>query len=142
MTRSLIVCTCVVLILSVAAARAEEKVNIIGTWLPFEGTLNGEKLTDDFLKSFKVIVAKDGYKAVVGEQTESGTYKIDTKAKPTTMDIAPSDGPQKGKTIKAIFELSGDTIKICYPLENGEQPKEFASTKDSKVFLVTYKRQK
>jgi len=78
----------------------------------------------------------------VGEQTESGTYKIDTKAKPTTMDIAPSDGPQKGKTIKAIFELSGDTIKICYPLENGEQPKEFASTKDSKVFLVTYKRQK
>jgi hypothetical protein len=42
----------------------------------------------------------------------------------------------------AIYEIRGDTMKICYDLGGKSRPKEFKSPADSQMFLVTYKKDK
>jgi uncharacterized protein (TIGR03067 family) len=58
------------------------------------------------------------------------------------MDITGNEGPNKGKTFLAIYELKGDTLRICYDLSGQARPTEFKTKKDTRLFLVTYQREK
>ena len=71
-----------------------------------------------------------------------GTVKLDPSAKPKAMDITGTEGPNKGKTILAIYELKDDTLRICYDLTGKGRPAEFMSKKDAPRFLVVYQRAK
>jgi uncharacterized protein (TIGR03067 family) len=58
------------------------------------------------------------------------------------MDITGTDGPNKGKTFPAIYELDGDTLKVCYDLSGKERPKALKTESGTMTFLVIYKRVK
>ena len=58
------------------------------------------------------------------------------------MDIKGTDGPNKGKTIKTIYKIDGDTVTLCYELGGDGRPTKFESKPESKQFLVVYKREK
>ncbi len=89
------------------------------------------------------LVMKDGtYTVTVGEQLDQGTCKLDPHKSPKAMDITGTDGPNKGKTILAIYDHKEDTLRICYDLGGKERPAEFATKAKTKLFLVTYKRAK
>ena len=47
-----------------------------------------------------------------------------------------------GKVTRAIYELSGDTLRVCYAFDGGERPMELATREGSPWVLVTYKREK
>ena len=80
---------------------------------------------------------------VAGGNTDRGTCKVDATTSPKTVDITTgADGPSKGRVILAIYELNGNTLKVCYDLEGKDRPKEFKSEKGSKTFLVEYKLEK
>jgi uncharacterized protein (TIGR03067 family) len=73
----------------------------------------------------------------------SGTYKLDASQKPPTIDLTPDDGPQKGKTLKGIYSLKGDELKICLPHDpDKDRPTKFESTEGSGLMCVTLKREK
>jgi uncharacterized protein (TIGR03067 family) len=57
------------------------------------------------------------------------------------MDITGTAGPNKGKTIPAIYEVTADTLKVCYALE-GPRPDAFRTGPGDKRLLVSYKRAK
>ena len=63
-------------------------------------------------------------------------------AKPKELDITGTDGPNKGKTILAIYERTDDTLQVCYDLSGKNRPTEFKTTEGAPLFLVTYKRDK
>jgi uncharacterized protein (TIGR03067 family) len=111
-----------------------------GTWMPTSAELAGGNSPID-LKTMKLVIKDDTYSVTVGNQSDKGTLKIDSKAKIKTMDITSTDGPNKGKTILSIYELDGDTLKICYDLRGKNRPTEFKTKADTFLFLVTYKRQ-
>jgi hypothetical protein len=48
----------------------------------------------------------------------------------------------KGKIILAIYELKGDTLRVCYDLSGKARPSEFKAKPDTPLFLVNYKREK
>ena len=58
------------------------------------------------------------------------------------MDITGTEGPNKGKTFLAVYELDGDTLRICYDLSGKSRPTEFKTTEGTQLFLVSYKREK
>ena len=58
------------------------------------------------------------------------------------VDVTHSTGGRKGRTTKAIYELDGDTLKVCYSFLAEERPTEFAGKADRKSFLLVYKRVK
>jgi uncharacterized protein (TIGR03067 family) len=115
---------------------------IQGIWLPSTGELAGQKFPDETLKMMKLVVKDDQYTVTVGTATDKGTVKLDPSAKPKALDITGTEGPHKGKTIPAIYERSGDTLKICYNLGGKNRPTEFKTKAGTQLFLVTYKREK
>lgn len=119
----------------------EELKKLEGTWTVEKAELGGADFPEELRKSVKLIMKGNTYKVTVGANEDEGTSKIDLDKKPKTMDITGTKGPNAGKTILAIYELSGDTLKVCYALE-GERPTEFKSPSGTSTFLATYKREK
>jgi uncharacterized protein (TIGR03067 family) len=114
---------------------------IDGTWLATAAELGGQKLPPKATASIKLTL-KNGTYEVVAESPDRGTVKYETSAKPKAMVIKGTEGPNKGKTFPAIYELSGDKLTICYDLSGAARPTEFKSRPKTKLFLVTYQRQK
>jgi uncharacterized protein (TIGR03067 family) len=139
-------CICIATIVFAAAARsqdaAEERKALQGTWLPTAAELGEKAFNEATLKTMKLVLDGDKYTVTVGKGTDKGTTKIDPAAKPKTMDIIGTDGPNKGKTFLAIYELKNDTLRICYDLTGKVRPAEFKTKKGEKLFLATYKRAK
>jgi uncharacterized protein (TIGR03067 family) len=127
---------------SVSNADDKDSKALNGVWLPQSGEFAGNKFPDEILKTIKLEIKDGTYTVTAGKEVDKGTAKIDAAKKPKEMDISGTDGPNKGKSFPAIYELDGDTLKICYDLSGKERPKEFKSELGTMTFLVTYKRVK
>jgi uncharacterized protein (TIGR03067 family) len=57
-------------------------------------------------------------------------YKVDAANYPKTIDLTPDRGPAKGKALKGIYELDGNTLKICYVSPATEQPEKAERPKE------------
>jgi uncharacterized protein (TIGR03067 family) len=125
-----------------AADKADDGKLLQGTWLPTAAELGEKPLDEETVKSIKLVIDGDKYTVTVGKAIDKGSTKIDPAAKPKTLDIMGTDGPNKGKTLLAIYELDGDTLRICYDLSGKARPTEFKTKKGEQLFLVTYKRSK
>ncbi len=121
---------------------AAEFKKLDGTWMPVAGEIAGSKFPPAELKAIALVLAGDKYTVTVGKVVDQGTVKIDPGAKPKTMDIVGSEGPNKGKTMLAIYELDKDTLRVCYDLTGKARPEEFATSKDRPYFLAVYERVK
>ena len=70
------------------------------------------------------------------------TWKLNPKPRPKRIDLAYTGGEFKGEKSLAIYELKGDTLRVCYSMDNENRPTEFAGKADGKALLLTYKRVK
>src|SRR5215831_5920499 len=98
-----------------AAEKPDDAKNIQGTWLPVKAELRGEPMKDDFLKS-STLKLNGGKYEVTAESVDKGTYTMDPTSKPKTIDVTGVEGPNAGRKIPGIYELNGDTLRICYGL--------------------------
>jgi uncharacterized protein (TIGR03067 family) len=124
-----------------AGAREDGK-KMQGSWKPVTAELAGKPFPDEVLKVMKLVVTDGKYTVTVGEQTDEGTVKLDVAKSPRAMDIVGTKGPNQGKTIPAIYELTDTTLRVCYDLSGKARPREFKTQADTQLFLVEYKRQK
>jgi uncharacterized protein (TIGR03067 family) len=113
-----------------------------GTWLPSSAELGGKPFPEEVRKTIRLEIKGEEYTVTVGAESDRGTCKLDPSAKPKALDITGTEGPNKGKTILAIYERDGDTLRVCYDLGGKSRPTEFKTTAGSRLFLVEYKRQK
>jgi len=58
------------------------------------------------------------------------TYKLDTSSKPWKIELKCTEGEHKGKTLKGIAKLDGDTLKVCHGKPDGDAPSSFDTKKD------------
>jgi uncharacterized protein (TIGR03067 family) len=135
-----------IIVLGTACALArdakEEQKKLDGTWVPVNGEQAGEKFPEETLKTIKLVMNDGNWTVTVGDITDKGTATIDPSKKPKTMDIVGTEGPNKDKKIAAIYELTGDTLKVAYSLDGKERPKDFNAKEGSTFLVFTYKRQK
>lgn len=116
---------------------------VVGKWDVAKAEIGGKDVTDFFKKMDFEILGAGKYKLKLGDEKDEGTFTVDASKEPKEMDVKPTGGPNKGRTIKAIYKLDGDTMDICYQLEDvDKRPTKFESKPDTKLFLVTYKRKK
>jgi uncharacterized protein (TIGR03067 family) len=125
-----------------AADAKDDAKKMEGTWKPVSAELAGKVFPEEILKSMKLVLSDGKYTVTVGQQTDEGTVKLDTTKKPRVLDIEGTKGPNKGKKIPAIYELTEDTLRVCYDLTGKTRPTEFKTKADTMLFLVEYKRQK
>jgi uncharacterized protein (TIGR03067 family) len=113
-----------------------------GKWMIEKAEANGEQIDQESLKDITVTIKGDHFELLVKDTKDAGTIKLDETQKPKTMDATDTEGDDVGKVTKAIYEVSGDTLRVCYAMDGGERPKEFATKPESHLLLVTYKREK
>ena len=58
------------------------------------------------------------------------------------MTVTGTEGPNRGKIFPCIYELQGDTLRICYDLSCAKRPAEFKTAVGTRLYLVTYARNK
>jgi uncharacterized protein (TIGR03067 family) len=141
MARAFLLTTLVSLLLSPFAFAGDGRKGlkmIDGIWQSTSAEMSGKTMPDAVVKTMKLEL-KDG-KYTVGN--DSGTVSVDPGKKPKEMEVKGVQGPNKGKTFLCIYELDGDTMRICYDLSGKSRPKEFKTTEGTQLFLVTYKRKK
>lgn len=138
-----ILCLCLAVTISrtAFAADAPDATAISGNWTPIKAELAGKPMPDAVLKMMKLKLADGKYEAMA-ESPDYGSYTLDTATTPKSMMITGTNGPNKGKTFPCIYELDGDTLRICYDLSGTRRPPEFKSVAGTKLYLVTYSRKK
>jgi uncharacterized protein (TIGR03067 family) len=109
-----------------------------GEWAPVEVVVNGEKATEEQLTSLKLKIKGNQYTLEMGDNTSQGSFKLKEGATPKNMDVT----TDSGEAVAAIYEVSGDTFKVCYAMDGGDRPTEFKSTAGSNLILTVYKRKK
>lgn len=109
-----------------------------GKWVPVEIIANGKKLEQDVLDAVKLTIHENAYKTERPNGVDEGSFKLDESVTPKKMDLMTDSGTE----VPAIYELTEDTFKACYALNNSGRPSEFKSAEDSDTIFVTYKRKK
>ena len=146
-----ILSVCLVLVFAVTVLSAENSVAsktpddqqvMQGDWVPVKAELAGQAMPEAVLKTISLKLTKSEYEVLVAGKPDKGTYSIEPTAKPKGMKITGVKGPNAGKTFPAIYELTADTLRVCYDLSGKKRPTEFTTKAGTKLYLVTYKRKK
>jgi uncharacterized protein (TIGR03067 family) len=122
------------------AVAADDKKLLDGKWLIESVTKDGK--ADDAMKGatrehtgdkYTISPAKDS-KAPAAE----GTFTYDPETK--TIDLKPTSGNFKGKTMLGIYKLDGDTLTVAFAEK--ERPKGFENKEGSGVVVAVMKKVK
>lgn len=115
-----------------------------GVWKPIAAVLGGVRLPDDVVKTITLKIDGDHYEVTIpGEMVDKGTVTLDKTTRPKRMTIKGTEGPNKDKTILAIYEMKDEvSMRVCYDLAGKEYPDEFKAPTGTSRYLVGYRRQK
>jgi uncharacterized protein (TIGR03067 family) len=145
MNRRLIPILTLALLLGAAWADDKEKKSDLqemkGRWKASSGESSGTALPNAFLDNITFVVKGDMYTFKEGDDEEEGTLKLDATKKPAQMDVNITKGKDKGKKQYGIYQLDGDTLKICMAKPEQERPKDFTTKEGSEHFMLVFKRQ-
>jgi uncharacterized protein (TIGR03067 family) len=132
------------LLVSLAAAdpAKDDLDKLQGSWKIVSLEKDGKKQPEDALKSLKVIIKDDKFILKEGDKDAESSIKLDPSAKPKAIDLTVKEG-DAAKTIKGIYQLADDDLKICAAGDpNADRPKDFATKPKANVGLVVLKREK
>jgi RNA polymerase sigma factor (sigma-70 family) len=128
-----------------AEKQRTDKDKIQGTWFLVSAVVEGEDRTNGIEKeAHKRIFKGDEFTIERADQPGNHVkvqYQIDADKKPKTIDMVPGDGPDKGKTVPAIYKIAGDALTICEGDVGRNRPTEFSSTAENGWILLVFKRE-
>jgi uncharacterized protein (TIGR03067 family) len=119
-----------------STAAASDLDRMQGEWGIGELVANGEKVPAAALASAKLKIKANEYFLDGDNGANHGTLKLGESGSPKSMDATTDDGTQ----LLAIYEISDDTLKVCYAINGAARPKEFKSAEGSDQVFTTYKR--
>jgi uncharacterized protein (TIGR03067 family) len=116
---------------------------IQGTWTVTSSEREGKKEPGTEKDPLQLEFAADTFRFLLpAGARHKQPYKLDPSKKPKTIDWL--DGGKNGpsKPLLGIYELDGDTLKICWGKEGGERPQEFQTKAGTEDWLWILKRTK
>jgi uncharacterized protein (TIGR03067 family) len=128
---------------SPAEAAQKEAERLQGAWVRVAAEAGGRALSADELKRGpKLVIGPDGYALQSPTETRKGVMKFDPTKSPRTIDIIPSEGPNKGKVMPGIYELTGDRFRYVFDPTGKQRPTEFRTTPGSGLMMYDNRREK
>lgn len=109
-----------------------------GTWQAEAFTRDGEDVPKPDLAGIRVRIEGNRFFVEGDMDATEGTFELTPTASPKAMDVTTSGGD----VARAIYEVSGDTLKVCYAADGGARPREFKSEAYSGRVLAVYRKVK
>jgi uncharacterized protein (TIGR03067 family) len=129
--------------LSRTDANKEDLARMQGDWGALSTIRDGEKVPDDEAQAIFRTVQGNQYTVYIFKKPLSkGSFTIDATKEPKTIDAYPGATPDKTKPLLGIYELNGDTYKVCFALPGKGRPTDFASKPGSGHTLTIWVREK
>lgn len=75
-----------------------------------------------------------------GEQYRRSLIVLDPSTSPKSINTWDRDGPAKDQTFPGIYEIDGDTMRVCIAEPGKPRPTEFTTVGGSGFLYYTYKR--
>ena len=113
-----------------------------GTWQATSLERDGKAVAAQDVRKVQLIVDGEHYTLQTGRQTIEGRQKLDPSKDPKIIDAVRTKGPDKGKTIHGIYELEGETLRICFSAPEQARPTAFKTGKGGGHRLFMLKRAK
>jgi uncharacterized protein (TIGR03067 family) len=112
-----------------------------GEWRMTSGVADGNRIPDPMLANSKRICKGDQLTAIVGGQlVMKAKITLDPSNTPKAIDYDVTDGPNKGKKLLGIYEVTGDTFKSCFAAPGEPRPADFVSNPGDKRTSTVWKR--
>jgi uncharacterized protein (TIGR03067 family) len=100
----------------------------------------GKKGTDPDTKGLQLIFTDDKvFFNKDNTRIQEAKYKANPSAKPRTIDVTHLTGRFEGQTFRGIYELEGDTLRICWSESGQKRPMNFATKADTADTLLVLK---
>lgn len=90
----------------------------------------------------QIVIHGDQFTSLNMGAEYSGELAVDAAANPKAFDLLFQEGPEKGNRSLGIYELDGDTWKICLGLTGKTRPMRFVSSPGTGHALEILKREK
>ena len=141
MVRTMLLGCGLVFSMALPATAADDKEKLVGTWMVTSMEKDGKQQTAEVNKDKTVKITADTITCTGkdGKCDMASRYTLDTSAKPWQATFNCTEGEYKGKTMKGIVKLEGDTLQICFSNPDEAAPTDFKAS-DAKQCSITLKR--
>ena len=115
---------------------------LAGAWVPVAANVSGRDLLVSELRVKYLVLDGRDYSIVdrTNKIVDRGEYLANTTVRPPTLDIVGREGPNAGRSLLAIFDLSSDRLIVCYDLDGGVRPARMQPQGDQLLLSITYER--
>jgi uncharacterized protein (TIGR03067 family) len=115
-----------------------------GLWRAVALEVNGSKAAAQDAEKITVANHADETWAVMtdGKAFWKGSSTLHPTTKPKGIDFVPTEGTNVGQTYLGIYEIDGNTRRLCFAPPGKARPTEFASPPGSGHVLVVFRREK
>jgi len=112
------------------------------TWHFVSIEIEGRPVPEEAFKEDTLVLKGKQFSSTIQGKTTNGVFKIDPTVTPKAIEITLTDPPGKDKTMKGIYEMEGDTQKICMAAPGKARPTEFVSKPDGSQIIQVLKKEK
>ncbi|HWE35507.1 MAG TPA: TIGR03067 domain-containing protein [Isosphaeraceae bacterium] len=140
-------CGIVLVLLAVAPGRADDRAAkdeakaLRGTWRLESQEEGGRKVVRKTPGGETLHIGEDGFVIRSGDATRrAGTMTFDPSRSPKALTMVVTRGDLRGKTLHGIYELDGETLRLCYDRDGKDAPDAFRTTPGTRLVLVSYVR--
>jgi uncharacterized protein (TIGR03067 family) len=111
-----------------------------GSWTVAELELDGEDVGTP--GEARIVIEGSRFTSTGMGAEYEGTFGLDASAKPAHIDMKFDKGPEKGNTNLGIYQLKGDSWKLCLATRGTVRPRSFKSPAGSGIAVETLVRGK
>ncbi len=106
---------------------------IQGYWQAISAEVDGKIVPQSELKELQVVIGKDSMSSPKGKISLICDYQIDSNQTPKQINMT-----QDQRKVLGIFDLDGDTLRICFAADSGTRPSSFDTQKNQSSGTISF----
>jgi len=111
-----------------------------GEWRITAMEMDGNAAPADMLAGSSIVIRGSRFSSRGTGAEYEGEVVLDPSATPHRLDMKFDSGPEKGNVNLGIYEIDGDTWRLCLATRGGDRPAKFATAVGSGFALETLTR--